>query len=263
MIRIYFVREVAVSLALASLVACGGESIDFSSDAVGQSTGGQTSSGGASSTGATSSGGVSTGGVSTQSSSFTRGGYAGGMPIVVGTGGTATPNPDAGSGFSCGGPDGGWRYYYDAASCDAGTLCSPACSVDADCPTLDGRATSCIGCDKSGGGGGDCSPEGPSCALTCGSKEDCPSGMNCLPARGGYTLCMFADVPWAPGCEGYCARGDEKCGDGAPCCDGLTCSPWGTCEDRTCVDFAWECGEGLPPCCDPFSCIDGFCQSTP
>ncbi len=259
--RIHRMRPLVLSLALLSL-ACGGENIGFTSDAVQPSTGGQASSGGA----LVSTGG-SNGGASASAggaSSITRAGYAGGMSVVAGTGGGSGADSWRQSELSwCWQSGNAARYYYDTASCTAGSVCSPPCNVDADCPTLDGRATACIECDKSEGGGGDCSPEGRSCARTCVSEEDCPSDMNCLPDGGGYSVCMFADTPWAPGCEGYCARGDEECGDGAPCCDGLTCSPWGTCEDRACVDFAWECGEGLPPCCDPFSCIDGFCQSTP
>lgn len=242
------------------VVGCGGEDIiAFRSD----DTGGTTSVGGTTSTGGQQ-GSTSGGAGSTKSatSGYRRAGYGGGPGFhgVVGSDGQPTRHDEELA--ACINGDFVVRSQLDSEACTAGTLCSPMCESDSDCPSGGSAVPRCVQCPTDLPSDDSCFPADRGCVLECDALgSECPSGMVCSRDGSGRQICMFPDTPLLAGCDGYCAWEREACGEGAPCCDGLVCTPWGTCEVHECLEFSFKCGEGLPACCDGLSCQNGYCQT--
>lgn len=238
---------------------CGGEVYDFRTQQDSAISTGGNGSGGAGTTPDPSGGlhGTPQGGTTGDAvNAYRRGGYAGGEHVVV----TPEGPVDLGNTYSdCTQNSSAYSSaaFWDAPACRAGTLCTPACETNADCP--------------SGGSGAPSSEcraathpyDGTFCVLPCQADADCPSEMLCLSDLqfGMGKTCMFAETPWYPGCKGYCAIDGAECSADVPCCDGLQCAPWGTCEAVQCLEFAWPCDAAGPACCDGLSCRDGYCQT--
>ncbi len=188
---------------------------------------------------------------------YTRGGGYAGAQFVADASGLPTDKQSELA--SCGA---GKRnlMQYDTDSCSAGTLCTPYCTSDAQCPSHP-EAANAPRCEPERG-------SSPVCVLPCESDAECPSDMFCGLSDSGLRTCLFGDTIWAPHCDQYCAGTDRSdgtfdpnaCGDGISCCEGMVCTPWQTCEVRSCLENAWACGDGLPPCCDGLSCVSGYCS---
>lgn len=180
-------------------------------------------------------------------SEYRDGGYAGSQN-VVGDDGQSVDGSLAY--FECSDAGGRSAFVYEADTCTAGSLCTPPCESDSQCPALAGAPPA------------ECRATliGQLCALPCDGPADCPDGMACLEDPRFGPSCLFSATPADVGCDGGCISGDG-CGATVACCEGLVCAPWGSCEARECLDFAWPCPTAGLPCCGTLTCRDGYCQS--
>jgi hypothetical protein len=219
----YCLRALCFMSAMASL-CCTGETIEFASDQGGSSSG--SSDGGSPNDG-------SGGNVIGSPTEYRRSGYGGveGWNGVVVQGDALVTRDEE---FTACLNDGTvTRTIVDIDACTAATLCSPLCSEDSDCPRGGTAVPRCVECSGTNALGRFCTPSGTSaCVLECALSSECPAEMACLPDNSGKRVCMFADMPWSPKCEGYCAELGGACDDDpqssapshARCCEGLTCS---------------------------------------
>lgn len=178
---------------------------------------------------------------------YREGGYAGSQNIV----GEDGQSVDGSIAYSqCLDAGGHSAFVYEPDTCIAGSLCSPPCELDSECPALAGALPA------------ECRESllGRLCALPCEGPSDCPEGMACLDDPRFGASCLFSATPADAGCDGGCIRGDG-CDATRVCCEGLVCAPWGSCEARECLDFAWPCAGVDLPCCGTLTCRDGYCQS--
>lgn len=235
------------------LVACGGvDYVDFQeqhvvSEQPSEPSGGQGA------------GGMGQGAGVAEVVSLLRGGYAGGLltveALAVGDYGSMDPVCSELRGI-----------VYDLSTCRAGSICALPCTSDADChgTKVDPSGTTSIV-------PGECQVtlDQNRCRYPCDVDTDCPSGMICDETEAGRS-CLFPDTLYGPGCtdtfcvaEGhhYSVYGDlYYCDADTPCCDGLSCSPSGTCQERACLEAFWSCSDAPVDCCDGLSCQDGYCQ---
>jgi hypothetical protein len=111
--------------------------------------------------------------------------------------------------------------------------CNHACQSDADCPA---------------GGSGSARPRCSTmgyCFLDCREEQTCPDGMSCVSGVDG-AACYWARDVLDPECPAYCRQRpaprecENWCADllvacnadaGATCCEGLTCTEGGYCDD--------------------------------
>jgi hypothetical protein len=211
-----FAGRAACLVVAFAAVACQGEVVDYypPSGAVG--------SGGSSS---------GTGGSGATVNELRRAGYGGGptgwQGVVIAPGLSSLREEDHNA---CLPPDVVVRWEIDMSGCTAASLCSPGCTKDTDCPAGGTAVPRCVACtDAANSSESACFPDLPACVLECTEDSQCPSDMACRVDEVGFRVCMFPDVPFTPGCEGYCARSGYGCDDETPCCDGLVCSEDGTC----------------------------------
>lgn len=192
-----------------------------------------------------------------------RGGYAGGFLTVMGM----AEGDDFGSDDpACSELGGIGLFAYDIATCRAGSICAMPCVTDAGCYGH--------GVDAAGEPfvvSGVCRPTLGQlrCQYPCEVDADCP-GQTICDETGSGRFCLVPDIPYAPGCtESFCLHegsqysvyGDPYyCDAETPCCDGLSCSPSGECQNRACLAAFWECLDAPVGCCDGLSCRDGYCQ---
>jgi hypothetical protein len=188
------------ALALFAL-SCGSEALEFESAAGAGGVGGEPPvsetgagasaglGGGGSTIGAA---GEAGGGGSAGQSGYLPGGYAGSQDVTGEDGSRITG--DAGY-FACVGRGEGWvsAFVYQIDTCTAGSLCTPSCGSDADCPTLPGAPAPACRPTLLGDGG-------PQCSLPCEADPECPEGMRCLEESRFARSCMFVDTPWAAEC---------------------------------------------------------------
>jgi hypothetical protein len=180
-------------------------------------------------------------------SEYREGGYAGSQNVVGENGQSVDGSFSYDDCLEAGGAS---PFVYDTEACTAGSLCTPFCMSDSECPALPGALPS------------ECRASllGQLCALPCEGPADCPEGMACLEDQRFGPSCLFTATPADAGCDGGCITG-EGCGPNTSCCEGLVCAPWGSCEARECLDFAWPCPNTGLPCCGALTCRDGYCQS--
>jgi len=178
---------------------------------------------------------------------YREGGYAGSQNVVAEDGQSVDGSLAY---FDCLEAGGNSPFVYDPETCTAGSLCTPFCMSDSECPAHPGALPA------------ECRATllGQLCALPCDGPADCPAGMACLEDPRFGPSCLFSAAPAAAGCDGGCITGDG-CGATTACCEGLVCAPWGSCEARECLDFAWSCPNAGLPCCGTLTCRDGYCQS--
>jgi hypothetical protein len=176
-------------------VACGSETLDFQTveeESSVEGFGGQDTAVGGASAGDVSGTGLGQAGAGGVSG-FRRGGYAGSSDIIQADGSRGSGDA-AYRACTEGNPDWVSPFYYDAASCVAGSLCTPPCVARSDCPSLSsGPAAECR--DVLLGNAG------RNCALPCEGDEDCPEDMRCLSEPRFGQSCMFWDVPWSADCS--------------------------------------------------------------
>lgn len=196
------------------------------------------------------------------SAEYREGGYAGGEPVVDDNGNKTFRNQyELCSGVS---PSTGNNIhalsFWNAETCQAGSLCSAHCTTNADCTIeLPGPlATECRLIHEG-------SPQ-KACVLPCQTDSDCEEGMVCGQVSSVVKSCLLPDMPWAPGCTDFCMDESEDsreviCGRDAECCEGLSCSPNGECQARECLPAAWACSENGVACCEGLTCDSGYCSS--
>ncbi len=159
------------------------------------------------------------------------------------------------------------RSQIDKPLCETGNPNLPkTCTKSSDCcegfTCMDGVCNPCLGCDRycsslsnCGCPSFDCENAENQCEWK-GISGSCSTSADCMSLEGGINLrcengmCVYAGVP----CVAHnltCASTGKYTSN---CCDGLTCSPSGTCQ--YCKGVSDTCSSEVQDCCKGYRCDD-------